>query len=245
MPALAQVPRLSLSAPMHRVRHRARRRSRAARLRPMRRAGRADAGAALRNLRRCARVCCQRRVTMRPLPLASATLPNRAHYRTLSNHGRGRARQPARADSPSQVRPRSVGRARAGGIHRRRVAGVGRRLRRGHAGAAALAASMVARLQPGRITCRRSRAAARSTARHDALCRAGASPRRKPRNITTNASEMCAARSPSRIPSRVRNRRVLIVDDVMTTGATVDECARVLLAAGAACVDVFTLARVL
>jgi ComF family protein len=46
-------------------------------------------------------------------------------------------------------------------------------------------------------------------------------------------------------PDRVRNRRVLIVDDVMTTGATVDECARVLLAAGAACVDVFTLARAL
>jgi ComF family protein len=46
-------------------------------------------------------------------------------------------------------------------------------------------------------------------------------------------------------PERVKNRRVLIVDDVMTTGATVDECARVLLAAGAASVDVFTLARVL
>jgi ComF family protein len=46
-------------------------------------------------------------------------------------------------------------------------------------------------------------------------------------------------------PGRVKNRRVLIVDDVMTTGATVDECARVLLAAGATCVDVFTLARVL
>ncbi|MGA9725539.1 MAG: ComF family protein [Candidatus Binatus sp.] len=44
---------------------------------------------------------------------------------------------------------------------------------------------------------------------------------------------------------RVQNRRVLIVDDVMTTGATVDECARVLLAAGATSVDVFTLARVL
>jgi ComF family protein len=46
-------------------------------------------------------------------------------------------------------------------------------------------------------------------------------------------------------PERVRNRRILIVDDVMTTGATVDECARVLIAAGAASVDVFTLARVL
>jgi len=46
-------------------------------------------------------------------------------------------------------------------------------------------------------------------------------------------------------PERIENRRVLIVDDVMTTGATVDECARVLIAAGALSVDVFTLARVL
>lgn len=46
-------------------------------------------------------------------------------------------------------------------------------------------------------------------------------------------------------PERVTGRRVLLVDDVMTTGATADECARVLLAAGARRVDVLTLARVL
>ncbi len=46
-------------------------------------------------------------------------------------------------------------------------------------------------------------------------------------------------------PARIRGRRVLLIDDVMTTGATVDECARVLVAAGAARVDVLTLARVL
>lgn len=46
-----------------------------------------------------------------------------------------------------------------------------------------------------------------------------------------------------RWPARVANRRVLLVDDVMTTGATADECARTLLAAGARRVDVFTLAR--
>jgi ComF family protein len=45
-------------------------------------------------------------------------------------------------------------------------------------------------------------------------------------------------------PVRIKGRRVLLVDDVMTTGATVDECARVLIAAGAARVDVLTLARV-
>jgi len=45
--------------------------------------------------------------------------------------------------------------------------------------------------------------------------------------------------------ARVANRRVLLVDDVMTTGATANECARTLRAAGARSVDVFTLARVL
>jgi ComF family protein len=48
-----------------------------------------------------------------------------------------------------------------------------------------------------------------------------------------------------RRPASIRGRRVLLVDDVMTTGATADECARVMLAAGALSVDVFTLARVL
>ncbi|MGH7779763.1 MAG: ComF family protein [Candidatus Binataceae bacterium] len=46
-------------------------------------------------------------------------------------------------------------------------------------------------------------------------------------------------------PARVKARAILLVDDVMTTGATADECARVLLEAGARSVDVFTLARVL
>ena len=48
-----------------------------------------------------------------------------------------------------------------------------------------------------------------------------------------------------RRPARVAGRRVLLVDDVMTTGATADECARVLRAAGARRIDVLTLARVL
>jgi ComF family protein len=44
-------------------------------------------------------------------------------------------------------------------------------------------------------------------------------------------------------PKAVAGRRVLLVDDVYTTGATVDECSRVLLRAGAQSVDVLALAR--
>jgi len=41
----------------------------------------------------------------------------------------------------------------------------------------------------------------------------------------------------------VRGKRVVLIDDVFTTGATVEECARVLKRAGAARVDVLALAR--
>ena len=46
-------------------------------------------------------------------------------------------------------------------------------------------------------------------------------------------------------PSEIAGRRIVIIDDVMTTGATVDECARVLKRAGALWVGVLTLARAL
>jgi ComF family protein len=48
-----------------------------------------------------------------------------------------------------------------------------------------------------------------------------------------------------RRPTSIRGRRVPLVDDAMTRGATADECARVIVAAGAISVDMFTLARVL
>jgi predicted amidophosphoribosyltransferase len=41
------------------------------------------------------------------------------------------------------------------------------------------------------------------------------------------------------------DQRVLLIDDVYTTGATVNECGRLLLSRGAQQVDVLTLARAL
>ena len=44
-------------------------------------------------------------------------------------------------------------------------------------------------------------------------------------------------------PDKVKDQRILLIDDVYTTGATVNECTRLLLNCGARHVDVLTLAR--
>ena len=49
---------------------------------------------------------------------------------------------------------------------------------------------------------------------------------------------------PAKYRPEIDGRSVVLVDDVLTTGATVEECSRVLRRAGAAQVDVLTIARV-
>ena len=53
-----------------------------------------------------------------------------------------------------------------------------------------------------------------------------------------------AFRVPPEGRGAVAGRRLVLVDDVLTSGATVDGCARALLRAGAANVDVLIFARV-
>ena len=46
-------------------------------------------------------------------------------------------------------------------------------------------------------------------------------------------------------PESVKGKKIILVDDVYTTGATINECAGNLMSAGAEYVDVLTLARAL
>ncbi len=80
---------------------------------------------------------------------------------------------------------------------------------------------------------------------HDALKRVRATPQQVGLSKPERADNVQGAfRVPSDQKISVAGRRLVLIDDVLTSGATVDTCARALLRAGAAHVDVLVFARV-
>ena len=79
----------------------------------------------------------------------------------------------------------------------------------------------------------------------DALVRRRRTPTQGGKSGDARRRNMAAAFAvPDRWRSRIDGRRLLLVDDVLTTGATAEGCARALKAAGAAHVDLAVIARV-
>ena len=78
--------------------------------------------------------------------------------------------------------------------------------------------------------------------------RSSASRRRPSRSGCRKAERAVNVQGAFRVSAEgkaeVAGRKLLLVDDVLTSGATVDACARALLRAGAANVDVLVFARV-
>ena len=83
---------------------------------------------------------------------------------------------------------------------------------------------------------------------HDALAlerkRATPSQGEMPSAKARRRNVLGAFRVPASKVARIRGRNILLVDDVFTTGATLNACARALKRAGATRVDALTLARV-
>ena len=80
---------------------------------------------------------------------------------------------------------------------------------------------------------------------HDVLNRVRATPQQVGLSKTERADNVQGAfKVPPSQKAEVAGRRLVLIDDVLTSGATVDTCARALLRAGAKHVDVLVFARV-
>jgi ComF family protein len=80
---------------------------------------------------------------------------------------------------------------------------------------------------------------------HGALKRVKATPQQVGLDKSERAQNVQGAfRVPPESKAEVAGRKLVLIDDVLTSGATVDACVRALLRAGAASVDVLAFARV-
>jgi ComF family protein len=80
---------------------------------------------------------------------------------------------------------------------------------------------------------------------HEALKRVRATPQQVGRSKVERADNVQGAfRVSAQHKADIAGRRLVLIDDVLTSGATVDACARALLRAGAAHIDVLVFARV-
>jgi predicted amidophosphoribosyltransferase len=80
---------------------------------------------------------------------------------------------------------------------------------------------------------------------HGSLKRVRATPQQVGLSKTERADNVQGAfRVPAEHRADIAGRRVVLIDDVLTSGATVDACARALLRAGATHIDVLVFARV-
>jgi predicted amidophosphoribosyltransferase len=80
---------------------------------------------------------------------------------------------------------------------------------------------------------------------HGALKRVKATPQQVGLGKSERAQNVQGAfRVPAEGRAEVTGRKLVLVDDVLTSGATLDACSRALLRAGAASVDVLAFARV-
>jgi ComF family protein len=81
--------------------------------------------------------------------------------------------------------------------------------------------------------------------RHDLLERVRSTAQQVGLSRSERADNVQGAfRVPAAAKAEIRGKRLVLVDDVLTSGATVDTCARALLRAGAGNVDVLVFARV-
>ncbi len=104
---------------------------------------------------------------------------------------------------------------------------------------------MGAAVQSIGAACRDHRESERLPVAHGVLKRVKPTPQQVGLSQTERAANVQGAFAvPAGDKAAVAGRRLLLVDDVLTSGATVDACARALLRAGAAQVDVLVFARV-